>query len=682
MASSPEVVSSPVQNCPNCKVYVGGTEGRHCRDCGFRLPKVDRAQQRPDEGKNEDFELSLKEMTEAEDMFKSFAGGDENISLKELKLMMHKLSHNTPEAEVVTMFQEADVDSSGGIDFSEFLKMLQKCKQQEEKGKDMGAARSRFGSAVAKAKLEQKTSKTLDPEELLKLHMEKPIPEEPFEGAGAKVGTEVWRIEKFHTRPWPLELYGFFFSGDAYLVMQTRNKPKSQALEWDIHFWLGKKCTQDEQGTAAYKTVELDDRLGGEPVQHREVQGHESKEFLAIFPRLQYLNGGIDSGFTRVSELEDEYPARMYHIKGKRMVEVPLHCDSLNSGDVFLMDLGEIIYVWHGDASSVTERRKALEVGIGYQTERMLVNQATKIIVFEEKDDTPATRSFFQILGGKTSIASAKPDEQVEKYNPRLFRLSDEGGSLSFTRISQDKPLSLSLLDTTDVFILDLPEELFIWVGEGASKEEKLGAMKFATDYLKQENRPDYISVTRVRQGKESPAFLAALSPANQQVSLGPVRLWTPPPNHEIKKGKVDQVTFQDLAAVEFGREHVAQTEDGWLVLGYEDKSKIVRLLSTGITLEALRSTLQPNQLCYVLVSVMLPPPGAGALPRKNVVFFTFLGPAVKAMVRGRINSHLIGVQKALGNFTHELQVLSSEKLTKENVLACIKPGAGKKMIQ
>ena len=32
----------------------------------------------------------------------------------------------------------------------------------------------------------------------------------------------------------------------------------SQALLYDVHFWIGKHSTQDEYGTAAYKTVELD----------------------------------------------------------------------------------------------------------------------------------------------------------------------------------------------------------------------------------------------------------------------------------------------------------------------------------------------------------------------------------------------------------------------------------------
>jgi gelsolin len=57
-------------------------------------------------------------------------------------------------------------------------------------------------------------------------------------------------------------LYGSFYSGDAYIILYTYVVPGTKKMAYNVHFWLGKDSTQDEQGTAAYKTVELDDFLG------------------------------------------------------------------------------------------------------------------------------------------------------------------------------------------------------------------------------------------------------------------------------------------------------------------------------------------------------------------------------------------------------------------------------------
>ena len=92
--------------------------------------------------------------------------------------------------------------------------------------------------------------------------------EEAWHGCGKMEGVEVWRIEAFKVVPWPRKDMGKFYDGDSYIVLHTyKENPLSPKLLHDIYFWLGAETTTDEMGAAAYKTVELDDLFGGEPVQ-------------------------------------------------------------------------------------------------------------------------------------------------------------------------------------------------------------------------------------------------------------------------------------------------------------------------------------------------------------------------------------------------------------------------------
>lgn len=83
-----------------------------------------------------------------------------------------------------------------------------------------------------------------------------------FEGAGQEPGLEIWRIEKFSPNRLDIRAENLsLYSGDCYIVLKTTQKEDSDALEWNLHYWIGKDSTQDESGSAAYFTVNLDDML-------------------------------------------------------------------------------------------------------------------------------------------------------------------------------------------------------------------------------------------------------------------------------------------------------------------------------------------------------------------------------------------------------------------------------------
>jgi gelsolin len=332
--------------------------------------------------------------------------------------------------------------------------------------------------------------------------------------AGQKIGLEIWRIEKFKVIPWPKNQYGQFYDGDSYIVLNTYKKKGADKILWDVHFWLGEYTTQDEAGTAAYKTVELDDFLGGDPVQHREVQGFESDLFCSYFKnQIRILSGGVDSGFNKVKPTE--YKPRLLWIKGKkkiRVTQLDIKASSLNSGDVFILDNGLDLYQWNGTKAGPQEKFKGATLSRAIDDER--AGKATVHVIEESATSGPDFDAFWKIIGGSPKeVLSAEAGgsdleaEQQQKASKKLWHLSDETGTMVFKEVGSGANIKRSMLKSEDVFIFDTGVEVFAWVGKGASKDEKKFALQYAQDYITKNNRPAWLPITRILDGGENEIF-------------------------------------------------------------------------------------------------------------------------------------------------------------------------------
>lgn len=335
-----------------------------------------------------------------------------------------------------------------------------------------------------------------------------------FKPSGEKPGIEIWRIEKFKVvrkSPSDPSYKGKFYSGDAYIILQT--KQRENALVRDIYFWLGESSSQDEQGCAAYKTVELDEYHGGEPTQHREVQGHESNEFLDLFKEsgVTYMEGGVESGFKEVKR--GEYKSRLLHVKGRRHIhctEVPLEPSSLNCGDVFILDTKHDIFQWNGKEASKLEKEKAMHLTRNIRDNDHNAECAAKchIIDQDQDDDTEFWAKFGKAKPGSISPATDDAAHEAKRAaDIKLFHLSDASGKMVFEEITE-RPLDKKMLDTNDAYVLNTGQSgIYAWVGKGASSDERLNAMKYATDFISKQSLPVWTPVTRMNEGTETQMF-------------------------------------------------------------------------------------------------------------------------------------------------------------------------------
>lgn len=338
--------------------------------------------------------------------------------------------------------------------------------------------------------------------------------EPAWKNAGTKVGLQIWRIVNFEVTHWDKKDYGKFYNGDSYIILNTYHpSPDSEELEHDLHFWIGSRSTQDEYGTVAYKTVELDTFLDGKPVQHREVEGFESKAFMKFFPNgLTIMEGGADSGFNHVEP--EKYEPRLFRFSGtkKNIVvrEVPRSRARIVSDDVFILDLGLQLYQWNGKNSNKDERFKAMQYLNALKSERGNADSET----LDEADISESHKFFAALTEDDKDDEIAKGFLEIAKntdHNPALYRLvSSSGGNMEYDKVKEGSVSKVDL-DTNDVFLYDNGKECFVWIGNGASQAEKQNGFGIAHSHLMKTSHP-FLPISVLKEGQKNKSFDSAIA--------------------------------------------------------------------------------------------------------------------------------------------------------------------------
>uniref|UniRef100_A0A672H1L5 Villin-like n=1 Tax=Salarias fasciatus TaxID=181472 RepID=A0A672H1L5_SALFA len=297
-----------------------------------------------------------------------------------------------------------------------------------------------------------------------------------------KPGLQIWTINNMKMVPVPVKAFGNFFEGDCYIVLYKRGSSQSA----DIHYWIGRLSSQDEQGAAAIFVTQLDEHLGGSPVQYREVQGYESARFRSYFKNgLIYKKGGVASGFNHV-DTNAYNVLRLLHVKGRKHVtatEVEVAWSSFNTGDIFLLDMGKAIVQWNGPHSNRREKLKAVLVA---------------------QDIRDRERGGRAQIGVDPKLIGRFPAPLVKDSGCNVDNVDSgnlvvqENASASWIRVCFSQ----------DCYILDQGgSSVMVWKGKQASQAERREALNRAVGFIKAKKYPPNTTVEVMTEGGESAMF-------------------------------------------------------------------------------------------------------------------------------------------------------------------------------
>merc|ERR1711915_304596 len=230
----------------------------------------------------------------------------------------------------------------------------------------------------------------------------------------------------------------------------------------------------------------------------------------------KYLEGGVATGFTHV-EPTPEKPA-MFKVKGTEkgmsLTQIAVSKSSLNEGDSFVLFASKAkVWLWNGSSANPDEKARANTLAENMCTEGTAV-------VLDQGAGDEEDGDFWAYLGEGEIQPADDSDSSVDAFAPLLFKLSPgedavqvaKGEMIKIGWAAAECKLPKDALDENDVFLLDAGWEIYVWVGSGADKSERLSAMSLADAYCKEDPRTSDLPLSFLKSGYESSSFNAFLA--------------------------------------------------------------------------------------------------------------------------------------------------------------------------
>ncbi|XP_069161858.1 gelsolin, cytoplasmic isoform X3 [Procambarus clarkii] len=206
----------------------------------------------------------------------------------------------------------------------------------------------------------------------------------------------------------------------------------------------------------------------------------------------------------------------------------------MNKGDCFILDCRTTVYAYMGPSSRRMERLKAIQAANAVRDDDHAGK--SKVIVIDETASGREIEEFFAGLGGGSPDDVADEDtgvddaefERSEVSVVTLHHIFEDGDGVIQTRMIGEKPLEQSMLNSGDCFLLDTGSGVYVWIGSGSSKKEKVKSMEMAANYMEKKGYPKWRSVQRVVEKAEPAVFKAYFKTWKEpQEQLGLGRVFT-----------------------------------------------------------------------------------------------------------------------------------------------------------